>query len=108
MSEFDPFQGFSTTVTTSGTAVELSPQPHSNTHTVMVYNGTANDVFLRWQTTNAAITASNGVRIPASSSIQLAIGPASARPSSGSATLRADASANGTVVNVTYVNGVQL
>jgi len=106
MSEFDPFEGFSTTVATSGSAVELSPQPYSNTHTVMVYNGTNADAYLRWQTGATAIGASNGVRVPALSSIQLAIGPKSVRPSSGAATLRADASANGTVINVTYVNGV--
>lgn len=105
MSQFDPFQGFSNTVAASGTAIELNPQPYDNTNTVLVYNGTANDIFLRWQTSNAAITAANGVRVPASGSVQLAIGPKSERPSSGAATLRADASANGTVLNVTYVNG---
>ena len=105
MSQFDPFQGFQVTVPSSGTAVELNPQPYGNTNTVLVYNGTANNVFLRWQTGTGAITGATGVRVPPSGSVQLAIGPLSQRPSSGGATLRVDASANGTTVEVTYING---
>jgi hypothetical protein len=41
MSQFDPFEGFQTTVTTSGTAVALNPQPYGNTNTILVYNSTA-------------------------------------------------------------------
>jgi len=107
MSQFDPFEGFQTTVAAAGTAVALSPQPYGNTNTILVYNSTANDVFLRWQNSNAAITAANGVRVPATSSVQLVIGPASQRPSAGGAgyELYADASAGGTTFEVAYVNG---
>jgi hypothetical protein len=107
MSQFDPFEGFQTTVTTSGTAVALNPQPYGNTNTILVYNSTANDVFLRWQTSAAAITAANGVRVPATSSVQLVIGPASQRPSAGGAgyELYADASVNGTTFQTAYING---
>lgn len=108
MSQFDPFQGFANTVTTSGTAIELSPQPYNNTHTILVYNGSANELYLRWQTNANTINAANGVRVPPGGSIQIAMGPKSLRPSSGAATLRADASANTTIFNVTYVNGVTL
>jgi hypothetical protein len=106
MSAFDPFEGFQVTVATSGTAVEFNPQPRTNTHTILVYNGTDNNVFLAWQTSAAAINATNGVIVPSKGSVQLAVGPSSLRPSSGAATLRADASANGTAFSVAYVNGV--
>ena len=106
MSQFDPFQGFANIVPTSGTAIELNPQPYKNTHTILVYNGSSNELYLRWQTNANAISAANGVRVPPGGSIQIAMGPQSLRPSSGAATLRADASANATTFNVTYVNGV--
>ncbi|MCH9834218.1 hypothetical protein K0U83_01075 [bacterium] len=105
MSQFDPFQGFQVTVSSSGTAVALNPQPYGNTNTILVYNGTANNVFLRWQTNNNAITGANGVRVPPSGSVQLGVGPLSQRPSSGAATLRIDASSGSTTVEVTYING---
>lgn len=107
MSDRLPFQGFSTTVASSGTAVALNPQPYANTHTVLIYNPTANNVFVRWANGTGAITIANGVQIPASGSVSLVIGPASERPADGTnGTLYADASAGSTAFNVTYINGV--
>jgi len=105
MSQFNPIHSFSTTVSSSGTAVELNPQPYDNTHTVLIFNPSANNVFLRYQTNTAAINVGNGAQIPATSSLQLVLGPKSTRPSAGAETLRVDASSGSTVINVTYING---
>jgi hypothetical protein len=102
----NPSDGFQVTVAAAGTAIALTPAVFDNTHTVLVFNGSANIVFLRWQTTNAAITGANGTLLAAGASVTLGVGPLSARPWDGSSVLWADASVNGTVFNVTYVNGL--
>jgi hypothetical protein len=105
-----PAFGFSTTVAAQGTAVSLTTQPPENAHTLIVYNSHAtNDLFLAWQTTNAQITAVNGITVPAKTALTLSIGVRSQRPSGqtgGAAeTIWLDASGATTVAYVTYVNG---
>ena len=107
MSQYDPFQGFAVTVAAAGTAVELSPQPYDNTRSMLVYNPSANDVYLRWQSSNAAIASTQCVFLAAGASVDLFLGPKSQRPSSGANTLWADASVGGTTFYVTYTNGVE-
>lgn len=101
-----PSEGFTVTVASTGTAVELSPQIRENTHTVLAYNPSQNAAYLRWQTSDAQITSANGTVIPPGGAVTLAFGSASQRPVSGALGLWLDAAADDTSVHFTYVNGV--
>lgn len=103
MSQFNPTHAFS--VSSGASPVAFNPQPYGNTTTILVYNDSDTDVFLRWQDNTAAINIDNGTQVPTKGSVSLAIGPTSERPSSGAAELKLDCAATGKKVNVTYVNG---
>jgi hypothetical protein len=110
MFSLEPTNGYSVTVAAAGTAVQGTALP-DNCHTLVIYNShAANSIFIRWQTTNAAITVANGTTIPAQTALTLSVGVRSQRPvaqtGGTSHTLWYDASGNGTVAYVTTVNGV--
>ncbi len=107
MSEFKPFHAFS--VSSAADPVAFNPQPYGNTTTILVYNDSDTDVFLRWQPSTGTgstttIDISNGTQVPTKGSVSLAIGPTSERPSSGDV-LKMDCASTSKTVNVTYVNG---
>lgn len=106
MSEFNPFHAFS--VTSGANPVAFNPQPYNNTTTVLVYNDSDTDVFLRWQTDNTTINIDNGTQVPSKGSVSLVIGSRIDRPSSGAAELKMDCASASKKINVTYVNGVVL
>ena len=106
MSQLNPFHAFS--VSSGANPVAFNPQPYGNTTTILVYNDSDTDVFLRWQTDTTTINIDNGTQVPTKGSVSLAIGPKSERPSSGAAELKLDCASTGKKVNVTYVNGVVL
>mgnify|MGYP004366530837 CR=1 FL=1 len=106
----DPTNGYTVTVANSGTAV-AGPAIPDNAHTIIIYNSHAsNDLFLRWQTANTAITSANGTTIPAQTALTLSIGCRSQRPQGDTGgvanALWYDASGNGTAAFVTTVNGI--
>jgi hypothetical protein len=106
-----PFIGTSATVVASGTAVEPSVPVPDNCHTIVCSNPGAAVVYLGWAPTSADFATSTPVVVPANGSVSLGIGPKSNRPATGSGggvpdSLWVDASVNGTVVRLTYVNGM--
>jgi len=103
MSQFNPTHAFS--VTSGANPVAFNPQPYGNTTTILVYNDSDTDVFLRWQDDTTPINIDNGTQVPTKGSVSLALGPASERPSPGSDELKLDCASASKKVNVTYVNG---
>lgn len=106
-----PFIGTSATVVASGTAVAPSIAVPDNCHTVVCANPSASVVYLGWAPTSADFATSAPVVVTANGSVSLGIGPKSSRPATGSTggvpdTLWVDASVNGTVVRLIYVNGM--
>lgn len=103
MSQFNPTHAFS--VSSGANPVAFNPQPYGNTTTILVYNDSDTDVFLRWQDDTTEINIDNGTQVPTKGSVSLAIGPTSERPSPGAAELKLDCASASKKVNVTYVNG---
>ena len=103
MSQFNPTHAFS--VSSGANPVAFNPQPYGNTTTILVYNDSDTDVFLRWQDDTTTINIDNGTQVPTKGSVSLALGPASERPSPGAAELKLDCASASKKVNVTYVNG---
>lgn len=106
-----PFQGTLATVVTAGTAVSPSLAIPDNCHTVIVVNQTAAIGYVAWCDVAASFLVATAVPIPAGASVSLAVGPRSKRPQTGvgatADSLFFDASANATVLNVVYVNGIE-
>lgn len=108
-----PAQGTLATVAAAGTAVApVVPLP-DNCHTLILYNTSiAATVYAQFVPVAGSFSIANAVRIPPGVSITLAIGPLSQRPVTGAGVtydqLFLDATVNGTVVNVTYVNGISV
>lgn len=104
-----PFQGATATVVTAGTAVAPSVPVPDNCHTVLLLNRSANVGYCAWCDIAASLSTATAVIIPPGGAVSLAIGPRSKRPQTGVGnvldSLFFDASANATVINVTYVNG---
>lgn len=105
-----PAQGTLATVAVAGTPVNPSVAVPDNCHTVILYNTSlAATAYAAWVPNAGSFLIGSSVRIPPSASITLAIGPLSQRPVTGAGAnydqLFIDATVNGTVVNVTYVNG---
>ena len=103
MSQFSPTHAFS--VSSGANPVAFNPQPYGNTTTILVYNDSDTDVFLRWQDDTTEIDIDNGTQVPTKGSVSLTIGPASERPSPGATELKLDCASGSKKVNVTYVNG---
>jgi len=106
-----PAQGVVVTVVTAGTAVAPATALPDNCNTLIVYNTSAAATVLVGFAPNAgAFVIADAVRVPPSAAVTLALGTKSARPVSGAGAvldqLFIDATANGTVANLTYVNGV--
>lgn len=105
-----PAQGTVVTVAAAGTPVAPSVAVPDNCHTLILFNtSVAATAYAQFVPVAGSFLLSGAVRIPPQASITLAIGPLSQRPVSGAGVtfdqLFIDASVNGTVVNVTYVNG---
>ncbi len=102
---WQPTIGQTVTVVNSGTPVAVTTPPFENTNTIVVYNSHATqDLFLSWQAAGGpAITAANGVTIPAATSLTLAIGTLEERPGVTTDLLTFDSDGNGTAGYVTYV-----
>ena len=95
----------------SGTAVAPSLDVPDNCHTIVCSNPTAALVYLGWAPSSGTFSAASAVVVPANGSVSLGIGPKSARPATGSGggvpdSLWVDASVNGTLVRLIYVNGM--
>jgi len=106
-----PAQGELVTVVAAGTAVAPSVALPDNCHTLIAYNsGLAATAYLQFVPVAGSFAVGTAVAIPPQASITLAIGTLSQRPASGAAgipdSLFLDASVNGTVIRLTYVNGV--
>lgn len=106
-----PFQGIVVTVVTAGTAVAPNPALPDNCHTIIVLNpNAAATVYVAMVVNAAAFSVATAVAIPAGASISLGVGSATRRPvggtGAGADVLFCDASVNGSLVNVTYVNGI--
>ena len=107
-----PFVGTTATVVTAGTAVAPLLLVPDNCNTIIITNTAvaATIVYAGWFPTAAAFNTAQAAYIPGGASASFAIGSKSARPSTGSAagvqdSLFLDASVNGTVVRIVYVNG---
>lgn len=106
-----PAQGVVVTVAAAGTAVAPATPLPDNCTTLIVYNTSAAATVLVGFAPNAAtFVIADAVRVPPGSAVTLALGVKSARPAGGSGGLSdqllIDATVNGTVANLTYVNGV--
>jgi hypothetical protein len=106
-----PAEGVVVTVAVAGTAVAPLPTLPDNCHTLIAFNtSNAATAYLAFVPNAGAFVVGGAVAIPPLASITLALGPQSQRPGSGIGsardTLFIDATANGTVVNLTYVNGL--
>lgn len=105
-----PAQGVVVTVAVAGTAVAPAIALPDNCHTLIAYNTSgAATAYLAFVPTSGAFSTASAVAIPPQASVTLALGALSQRPSGGaggiSDSLFLDATVNGTVVNLTYVNG---
>ena len=108
-----PAQGTVVTVAAAGTPVAPSVTVPDNCHTVILFNTSlAATAYAQWVPVAGSFLLGDAVRIPPQASITLAIGPLSQRPVTGAGILKdqlfLDATVNGTVINVTYVNGTTL
>jgi hypothetical protein len=106
-----PFQGTLVTVVVAGAAVSPAVPLPDNCHTVLVQNpNAAAIVYVAFSPNAASFVLLDAVRIPAGAAITLAIGAQSERPATGilgfSDRLFFDASVNGSIIAVTYVNGI--
>ena len=108
-----PAQGTVVTVAAAGTPVAPSVALPDNCHTLILFN-TSNTAtaYAAFVPVAGSFLIASAVRIPPQASITLAIGPLSQRPVTGAGvtldSLFLDATVNGTVINVTYVNGTTL
>lgn len=105
-----PFIGTTATVVTSGTAVAPLVAVPDNCTILQVVNTTAATVYVGWAATSGSFSTTTAAVIVGVGTLSLEIGPKSKRPATGSAggvldSLWVDASANGTVVRLVYVNG---
>jgi len=104
-----PFLGTIATVVAAGTPVQPPTACPENCHTLIVYNPNAAATLLVAFATNAgAFVAANAARVPAGTSMTLAIGSVSQRPALAGDLLFVDATVNGSTANITYVNGLSL
>jgi hypothetical protein len=108
-----PAQGTVVTVAAAGTPVAPGVLVPDNCHTIILYNTSqAATAYAQWVPVAGSFSVAAAVPIPPSASITLAVGPLSQRPAggtgAGSDQLFLDASGNGTVVNLIYVNGTTL
>ena len=106
-----PFQGTVVTVAAAGTAVQPTTLLPDNCHTLLIHNpNAAATVFVGFFPSSAAFVVADAVPVPAGLSVTLAIGPQSARPAGGTAgvadLLFFDATVNGSLAQVSYVNGL--
>lgn len=106
-----PFQGTVVTVVAAGTAVQPTVLLPDNCHTILVHNpNAAATVYAGFFPTSGTFVVADAVPIPAGLSVTLALGPLSTRPAGGAAgvadKLFFDATVNGSIANVTYVNGL--
>ena len=120
-----PFQAVSLSLA-QNTVVQADPQPFNNTKQILVYNpSSATEVLMQVADLSGGlpaagtITTANSVRIPAESSITLAIGPEGDRQPLGTVAFwtagngsnlgiifKQTASAAAVLINVTYVQTV--
>lgn len=108
-----PAQGTVVTVAAAGTPVAPSVAVPDNCHTVILFNTSlAATAYAEFVPVAGSFLIADAVRIPPQASVTLALGPLSQRPVTGAGavfdSLFIDASVNGTVVNVTYVNGTTI
>lgn len=108
-----PFIGTTATVAASGTAVAPLVAVPDNCTTLLVYNPSVATIYVGWAPTSGAFSTTTAATIVGAGALSLEIGPKSKRPSTGSAggvpdSLWVDASVNGTVVRLVYVNGASV
>lgn len=106
-----PFVGTTATVAAAGTAVAPLLDVPDNCHTVLVGNTSLATIYVGWAPTSGAFVVADAAVIPPNGAAAFGIGPKSDRPATGSAAgvadrLFVDATVNGTVVRLTYVNGM--
>jgi len=106
-----PFVGTTATVAAAGTAVAPLVDVPDNCHTVLVTNTSLATVRVGWAPTSGAFVSGDAALIPPGAAAAFGIGSKSERPATGSAAgvpdkLFVDATVNGTVVNLTYINGM--
>jgi len=104
-----PFLGTVATVAAAGTPVQPPTACPENCHTLIVFNPNAAATLLVAFAVNAAgFVVADAARIPAGTSMTLAIGSVSQRPTLAGDLLFVDATVNGSTANITYVNGLSL
>lgn len=104
-----PFLGTVATVVAAGTPVQPPTAVPENCHTLIVYNpNAAATVLVAFATNAGAFVAADAARVPAGTSMTLAIGSVSQRPALAAELLFVDATVNGSTANITYVNDLSL
>ncbi len=104
-----PFVGTVATVVTAGTPVQPPVAVPENCHTLIIYNpNAAATVLVAFATSAGTFVSAQAARVPAGTSMTLAIGSVSQRPSLAAELLFVDATVNGSTANITYVNGLSL
>lgn len=93
------------TVSSPGTAVSPNIDIFDNTHTIIIYNpDTTNTIYVGFLSGVTSVAIANAIFVPPSSSVTLAIGVKSARPSYGNFLI--DASGGTPTARITYINGL--
>lgn len=104
-----PFVGTVATVVAAGTPVQPPTAVPENCHTLIIYNpNAAATVLVAFATNAGTFVAADAARVPAGTSMTLAIGSVSQRPALAAELLFVDATVNGSTANITYVNGLSL
>jgi len=104
-----PFLGTVATVVAAGTPVQPPTTCPENCHTLVIYNpNAAATLLVAFAASAAAFVSANAARVPAGTSMTLAIGSVSQRPALSGDALFVDATVNGSTANITYVNGLSL
>lgn len=93
------------TVSSPGTAVSANVDVFDNTHTIIIYNpDTTNTIYVAFLSGVTSVAITSAIFVPPSSSVTLAIGCKSSRPSDGN--LLFDASGGTPTARITYINGL--